>query len=483
MIGAAGQRKKFMNYIKAKYYIERIGIEFQIQEPFYGSIFRRLKKIFMMDVGTIGLRFSGHGLELCINPDYINKLKYPEIRAVCLHILFHVVFKHMIKINKSEDLERGPYNIAAELEVNQRINNLPKNALKFEDVFSEEAEEIERKQDAEYYYSRLFKNENIVSMKTLDNHDYWDLDSLLQDLLEEGDAAPTDEPMEQEESMSHEQEGEGEERYDPFELDKSKELDMEGDTSLSDQDVSIEDLLRKAEEEAEGELPGNLPADLFRKIYIEEEDAQVKQDWYKILREFLNKLLYKSSFTHYELKRSLRRPNKKLGFPFPSIKVDPLPRLNIAVCVDGSGSVDNRTFQEFMQEVNCLYDREIDITMIGFDFEVKEVNVIKNYNPSQWIKAKKLVDLFPGELGGGTDYVPPVELACELRPKPDCVVMFTDSYDDGNLEQPNIPIIFILSQKREDFYDWAICVNMFDHEEETIYLFSSKPTVESKDDA
>ena len=80
--------------------IEKIAIEFQINEPFFGSIFRRLKKKFTPNIGTMGLYFGGENIALCINPDFINKLSYSEKKAVCEHILLHICLKHIIQIKK-----------------------------------------------------------------------------------------------------------------------------------------------------------------------------------------------------------------------------------------------------------------------------------------------------------------------------------------------------------------------------------------------
>jgi predicted metal-dependent peptidase len=435
---------------KAAASIEKIAIEFQIKEPFFGSLFRRLRKELTPDIETIGLYFGRERIALYINPDFINKLSYREIKAVFEHILLHLCFKHVIHVKTIGGFERGLYNIAAELEVNQRIEGLPRNALSLEDVFGKDNDNIERRREAEYYYSCLRRDIKLESLKTLDNHDFWPGDYTLQDLITDRDI--TQQPPEIEKRFS----GQDEKAEDPGESEEDWEAE-----DITEPDISIEDLLRKADEDAKGNLPGNLPAGLFRKIDFEEEIQRVN-DWHRILRQYLNHLLSKNSFTHYELIKSKRRPNKKSGFPFPSIKVDPASILNLAVCVDGSGSVDNRTFQEFMSEINRLYDREILITLIGFDSEVKDENVVRNYNPHKWLKEKKMTNLFPGELGGGTDFVPAVEVAANLTPKPDCIIMFTDSFDKGNLEPPELPIIFVLSQKNENFYEWAECIIMHD---------------------
>jgi predicted metal-dependent peptidase len=435
---------------KAAASIEKIAIEFQIKEPFFGSLFRRLRKELTPDIDTIGLYFGRERIALYINPDFINKLSYREIKAVFEHILLHLCFKHVIHVKTIGSFERGLYNIAAELEVNQRIEGLPRNALSLEDVFGKDNDSIERRREAEYYYSCLQRGIKLESLETLDNHDFWPGDYSLQDLITDRDL--TQQPPEIEKRFS----GQDEKAEDPGESEEGWEAE-----DITEPDISIEDLLRKADEDAKGNLPGNLPAGLLRKIDFEEE-IQRENDWHKILRQYLNHLLSKNSFTHYELIKSKRRPNKKLGFPFPCIKVDPASILNVAVCVDGSGSVDNRTFQEFMSEINRLYDREILITLIGFDSEVKDENVVRNYNPHKWLKEKKMTNLFPGELGGGTDFVPAVDVAVNLTPKPDCIIMFTDSFDNGNLELPELPIIFVLSQKNENFYEWAECIIMHD---------------------
>lgn len=424
-------------YNKAQKKMEGVSIEMQIGEPYLGSVLSRVRKLYTEDINTVALQNDGVNISLLINPVFIDKLAKKEISAICKHVLLHICLGHLDKVARINDPSRiKRYHIACDLSVNQYIKGLPSNALTPEKIrYLKDSDVASLKSADEFYY--LIRALKTDTLKTIDCHLRW------------GGPRQKETWVEEEKTVSN---------TNMALLDAQT---YHSETFLHYKAAApVDELLMKAGEDVDGKVPGFLSSNEIRDIACTGSDIPMNREWGRTLRKYLNRLLNRNSLTCYELKRSFRRPNRKTGFPFPSLKVESMPILSIAVCIDGSGSIDNRTFNEFISEINSLYDREIKISLIGFDFEVKKENVIIVYDPSKWVGLKKVEHLFKGELGGGTDFVPPVEAALNLKPKPDCILMFTDSFDQGNLEPPGIPIVFVLSQKNENFYPWAECIHM-----------------------
>ncbi len=415
-----------IDLIKKK--IEKISIDFIINEPFYGYIFKQLKKIFTEEIKTIGINLTDNNIELIINPIFIKKLSMNELKAVLIHEILHVCYKHVIRCYKFK-CNAGIYNIASDLSINQKIQNLPDDKITISNIFWHKSNEIEINREAEYYYNKILKEKlSISKYKTLDGHDQW--------YKKKNSKIYTDKKIIKKIVND----------YNKFNKNYN---DLLNDTEINE--IKINKLLKNAFKVNNNKFPGTIPGDLLRDIGID-VNIKYKKKWNEILRNYLNKILYDYSYNKYKVFINKKRPNKKLGFPFPSIKIHIISKPHIAVCIDASGSINQFYFNKFMNEINCMYNRGIILTLLAFDTEVKEKNIIRNYNPSLLKNNSKL---FPEKLGGGTNYIDAIEKAKKLKPKPHCIVFFTDSYDMNNLTKPDIPIIFILSARRNDFYSWA----------------------------
>lgn len=429
------------------YLFERIEIDFLLNEPFYASVFRRMKRISSVPILTCAVCLYQQEVLFLYNPHFIAGLEYEQFKGVCIHEILHICFLHIPRCNNA-DLNRHFHNIASDLAIDQKIEHLLGDiTLTIEGVFQKYAPEIEYDRETEYYYHELLDKsglKHLDTLSTLDNHDPWTMteDQIRELYLEEEKKAPV--------TLVLGLAASGIEQ----EIQKYLSYSSEGILLIH------RDIIDKALKDAGNILPSALPDDYLRIVFTD-DSFEFKEKWNKIFQQYVHNHLLKNSFKHYELTRTKRRPNKKLGFPFPSLKITPISRLHIAVCIDGSYSIDDITFQEFMHEVNCMYDREIEITLIGFDAEVSENNIIRNYNPYKWINRElKAFSLFPDSLGGGTCFQPPLEAAVSLSPAPDCIVFYTDSYNFDEIDEPEIPLLFVLTEKREDFYAWAHCIHM-----------------------
>ena len=98
-----------------------------VKDPFYGLFLLSLNKYYSKDDATAWVARNGINYELCVNPDFWNTLTDDEQLGVLKHELLHIAFKHLLMQESFND--KKVFNIAADAEVNQYIDVLPKDAI------------------------------------------------------------------------------------------------------------------------------------------------------------------------------------------------------------------------------------------------------------------------------------------------------------------------------------------------------------------
>ena len=109
----------------------------------------------------------------------------------------------------------------------------------------------------------------------------------------------------------------------------------------------------------------------------------------------------------------------------------------VAVAVDTSGSMDERTLSFCMAEVNALLngERPAETLLLSFDAEVHD---FERYSESDLpLALPKLRG------GGGTDFRPMFEALARERRPPDALVAFSDLYGPFPAEEPPIPTLWV----------------------------------------
>ena len=381
---------------KANDAIAKAGVELLRKEPFYAHVLSGLSRIVTEEIPTMAVSYKNDGFCLWINPIFtIKELSDKERIAVLKHELLHLVFKHLFR-GRGNDRELE--NIAADIVVNQYVSPwpLPQGAVllsSFPDL------NLLPEQTFEWYYEKLrsLRNSNAAekhpkSKSTLDsietnknsrgNHDLWG--------AEKKDGQSSNEKV---------------------------------------LDVAIKKLIGQALQKSGAKNIGSLPLEIQRELTRINEKPKVS--WKRILRIFSNSC-GKTKLESTRRKESTRFPGN------PGTKIKRLQ--HIAVAIDTSGSIDEKTLQLFWNEIIGIQKAGAKITIIECDCEIQKV----------WeLNRKSTLPKLKG--GGGTSFDPVINWLNKNRNLGigGCVY-FTDGYADKPIVKPSCSILWTLYSAAED---------------------------------
>lgn len=319
-----------------------------LKEPFYGYFLIGLNKKYIKTIPTAGVSKHGINVQLAVNPEFFEGLNEKQQIGLLKHELLHVSFGHLIMRDRFKCHKL--FNIAADLEINQYIENdyLPEGGITME-MFADL--NLDARAGTTYYYEKLEEAQQQGNCSALDN--------ILNQM--NGNSA-----------------------YDHPTWDEFDEL-SEADKKLVQK--QIEHQLKETAEQTikrQGNVPGEL-ADTIRRLMTIEPPAF---PWKQYLRRFVGN----SSISY--TKKLRRKYNKRYtGNPGLKIKF----KNHICVGVDTSGSVSNSELQEFMNELCHMHKTGHQITVVQCDTEINSVEI---FNPKKdWdIKGR-----------GGTSFQPVID--------------------------------------------------------------------------
>jgi len=335
------------------------------EEPFYGLFVIGLNKAYRKDIPTAGVSKHGIGVQLAVNPEFFESLTDRQKVGLIKHEILHISFGHLIVRDLYQD--KKLFNIAADLEINQYINedDLPEGGITM-DSFPEL--ELDERAGTKYYYDMLSEAQQDGTSPSLQN---------LMDKMD------------------------GESQYDHKTWDEFEEL-SEAEKKLIEK--QIEHQLKETAEQTEkrsGNIPGEL-ADLIERLrHIEPP----KFDWRGYLRRFVgnSSIVYTKKLRRKFNKRYMENPGLKIKF-----------KNHICVGVDTSGSVCNEELKEFMNELTHMHKTGHKITVVQCD---TQVNSVEEFNPRKdWeIKGR-----------GGTSFQPVVDHYNERKGLYTALIYLTD---------------------------------------------------------
>ena len=122
---------------------------YMLRDPslvFYSTVIMQMKIVHSSKCPTMGVGFFNNQLILLINAGFVKKLKFKELVAVLIHEVWHVIMSHM---NRETGREHEKWNIAADIAINQFIDNLPDGCL-LPDAFN-----LPPELAAETYYDKI----------------------------------------------------------------------------------------------------------------------------------------------------------------------------------------------------------------------------------------------------------------------------------------------------------------------------------------
>ena len=318
------------------------------EEPFYGLFLVGLNKVYRKDIKTAGVSKHGIGVQLAINPDFIEGLNLKERVGLLKHELLHISFGHLLVRDLYQN--KKLFNIAADLEINQYINDdyLPEGGLKLES-FPEL--NLPVKAGTKVYYDLLEQAQQDGTSETLES------------LLDQMD---------------------GDSQYCHSTWDEIEDL-SDADKKLIEKQIEhqIKEIADQTEKRC-GSIPGELAGLISRLRNIEPP----KFDWKGYLRRFVgnSSIVYTKKMRRKYNKRYQANPGLKIKF-----------KNHILVGVDTSGSVSNDELKEFMNELCHMHKTGHKITVAQCDIRL---NSVEDFNPKKDWEVKGR---------GGTSFQPVID--------------------------------------------------------------------------
>lgn len=200
--------------------------------------------------------------------------------------------------------------------------------------------------------------------------------------------------------------------------------DGEGDNAEQAQQQA-EWKVKVAQAAQAAKMMGKMSAGLQRFV---DEVLQPKVNWRDVLHRFLVKARTDE--------RTFARPNRRFmsqGMYLPSVTGEAMGEIVFAV--DCSGSIDQRTINQFAAEITKTKDDLVPelIHVVYFDSEVSHV---ETYAPNDDLDIKP-------HGGGGTDFAPVFAKIDEIGITPVAIVFLTDLCCNSFGTQPDAPVLWV----------------------------------------
>jgi predicted metal-dependent peptidase len=371
-----------------------------LEEPFYGLFLVGLNKTFRNDIPTAGVSKHGIGVQLAVNPEFFEGLSLEHRIGLLKHELLHISFGHLLVRDLYSN--KKLFNIAADLEINQYIDNdyLPEGGLKL-DSFPEL--NLPVKAGTKEYYEILEKAQEDGTSPSLD--------SLLNQMN-------------------------GDSQYDHKTWEEIDEL-SEADKKLIEK--QIEHQLKEVADQTEkrrGNIPGEL-ADLISRLRHVEP---AKFDWKGYLRRFVgnSSIVYTKKLRRKYNKRYIENPGLKIKF-----------KNNILVGIDTSGSVSRDELKEFMNELVHMHKTGHKITIAQCD---TQLNSVTEFNPKKDLEIKGR---------GGTSFQPVIDHFNEKKGVYTALIYLTDgeAWNPENCPKNTLWVLSSQSQMNNDLPGKVIQLN------------------------
>ena len=380
----------------------RIGL--LLRHPFFGNMATRLRILAADDwLPTAAV----DGRNLYFNTQFFNAMNNKEIEFVVAHEILHMVFDHL---DRREDRHPVIFNISADYIVNNtlvrdRIGTKPSIVDCFQD-FKYDGWTSEEVYDDIYEQAKKNGEEFLEQLgELLDEH----LDP------EEGDEGSAGQETEDSNGNAV---SKSKPKYSKEEIKQIK-------------DEIKENMISAAQSAGAGNVPGAVQR-------IIKELTEPKMNWRQILRQQIQSTI-KSDFT-------FSRPSRKgwhTGAILPGMNFQ--DTIDIAVCIDMSGSIGESQGRDFLSEVKGIMEeyKDYKIKVWCFDTEV--------YN-EQDFSAENGEDISEYEIygGGGTDFMANWTYMKEQDYVPKKLIMFTDGYAWDSWGDPDYcDTVFVIHSNRD----------------------------------
>lgn len=361
--------KKFRNFYERWDWVVTFMV---VEDKFVHEILMMMDKRCDNSVGTMGVSVEGTRINLVYSQEFVDSLSDPELRYVITHEIYHLVLHHCTIRLPVHKEDRKLYNQAADLAINSLIpqdcnRHMPKDKdgkvigllpsqYKFPDKLSMEQ------------YVQLLRQKQEEDKRN-----------------GKGDG----------DGKGNGDKGDGKGDGEPSGFDNHD--------GWSESEV-IKEIVRGAvnkiarNERIWGSMPGDVKA-----IIMAAQKSQVS--WERYLKRYLGNLISPTMTT------TMKRPDRRFGFPYPGRKRGYTDRKLVAI--DTSGSIGEDELATFLCEVNKLAEIQ-PVDLVLFDDGIQ-------YGPVLFDRKKATFE-FKGR--GGTNFDAVFTLAEERNYQ--SVIMLTD---------------------------------------------------------
>lgn len=372
-------------------------------KTFYASLLGQMRRIEVDGkdplIDTAAVSVQGGRIYLYWCPAFFNTLTLPQQVAVLEHECLHLVYFHLLRKGK-----RNPqlWNWAADLAINQFIENLPPHAITIPSMSKILKQRLEEKRAADVYYDILEKYANKYGI----SHN---ADGSITITRPDGSQV-TLKPFDSHEPWSEHQ-----------------------DQGIDGLDAEV---IRQAVKEAyqQQQRRGTLPAGVLEAI--EEMLRPPTIPWTREIKHWVGNQVK----GHYKLtwKRLSRRIETEDFKGKNRVRL-----LKLMVGLDTSGSVQQAEFSEFFSELKGIQKAyKSDITILECDAKVQKEYKLRQHSEIDYhVKGR-----------GGTDFRPFFEYIQEHRLNPDAVIFFTDLCAAFPDKPPPYPVLWVVPSSAADYY-------------------------------
>ena len=330
-------------------------------DPFIHEFIIMMSKHADDRIETMGVCIKNAIIQLVYSPKFMAKLTDSEVRWVLVHEILHIVFHHCTVRSSTDPRMHQLDNIACDLAINQLIPDTGHIMKPREEIIKPcfpQAYNFPDKLSKEQYFQLLLQKEQE------DKSNGGGKDSISG----AGDLVDNHEGWTEEEA----------EIID--EIIRNK----------------VDQMSRSSK--AWGKVTGGI-----KEMIMAAQKAQLA--WWRILREYLG------LFSTTKKESTLKRPNRRYGYPFPGTKRRHVDK--ILCCVDTSGSMSEESLRKFLSEMNVMTETH-PVDLITFDVGIQQ-------GPIPFTRKRKTFE-FKGR--GGTSFKEICEFASKEKYK--CMVILTD---------------------------------------------------------
>jgi predicted metal-dependent peptidase len=345
-------------------------------------------------IGTMGVCIKNAIIHLIYSPKFLEKMTDSEVRWVLVHEILHLVFHHCTVRGSTDPRMQKLDNIAADLAINQLIPHTGFVMKPREEVIKPcfpKAFNFPEKLSKEQYFQLLLQEEQENKDKNKGKDKGQDQG--------QGQGDPNDQDQNQDGSGS----GKGDDgSNDPF-AGKGEIVDNHDGWTEEEAEIIDEIIRNKVDQMSRSSKAwGNISGGIKEMIMAAQRPQLA---WWRILREYLG------LFSTTKKESTMKRPNRRYGYPFPGTKRRHVDK--ILCCVDTSGSISEDSLRKFLAEMNVMTETH-PVDLVVFDVGIQQ-------GPIPFTKKRKTF-AFGGR--GGTSFNAIMELASKGKYK--CMVVLTD---------------------------------------------------------